>query len=98
MCSSSSAAARRHAGARSQRRSRAGTPIVAERGPETATPITEAGLELVPLGDDAAAAAAIVRIIEDQTWSAELSSRNHEAHGRWFSWESIGTRIIEWLQ
>jgi len=25
-----------------------GTPIVAERGPETATPITEAGLELVP--------------------------------------------------
>ena len=75
-----------------------GTPIVAERGPETATPITEAGLELVPLGDDAAAAAAIVRIIEDQTWSAELSSRNHEAYDRWFSWESIGTRIIEWLQ
>ncbi len=75
-----------------------GTPIVAERGPETATPITEAGLELVPLGDDAAAAAAIVRIIEDQTWSAELSSRNHEAHERWFSWESIGTRILEWLQ
>ena len=75
-----------------------GTPIVAERGPETAPPITEAGLELVPLGDDAAAAAAIVRIIEDQTWSAELSSRNHEAHDRWFSWESIGTRIIEWLQ
>jgi glycosyltransferase involved in cell wall biosynthesis len=75
-----------------------GTPIVAERGPETAPPITEAGLELVPLGDDAAAAAAIVRIVEDQTWSAELSSRNHEAHDRWFSWESIGTRIIEWLQ
>jgi glycosyltransferase involved in cell wall biosynthesis len=75
-----------------------GTPIVAERGPETASPITEAGLQLVPLGDDAAAAAAIVRIVEDQTWRAELSSRNHEAHDRWFSWESIGTRIIEWLQ
>jgi glycosyltransferase involved in cell wall biosynthesis len=75
-----------------------GTPIVAERGPETATPITEAGLELVPLGDDAAAAAALVRIVEDQTWSAELSSRNHGAHDRWFSWESIGTRILEWLQ
>jgi hypothetical protein len=75
-----------------------GTPIVAERGPETAPPITEAGLELVPLGDDAAAAAAIVRIVEDQTWSAELSSRNHEAHDRWFSWESIGTRIIECLR
>ncbi len=75
-----------------------GTPIVAERGPETATPITEAGLELVPLGDDAAAAAAIIRIIEDHTWSAELSSRNHEAHDQWFSWESIATRIIELLQ
>jgi glycosyltransferase involved in cell wall biosynthesis len=75
-----------------------GTPIVAERGPETATPVTEAGLELVPLGDDAAAATAIVRIIEDQTWSAELTSRNHEAHERWFSWESIGERILEWLQ
>ena len=34
------------------------------------------------LGDDAAAAAAIVRIFKDQTWSAELSSRNHEAHDR----------------
>ena len=75
-----------------------GTPIVAERGPETATPITEAGLELVPLGDDAAAAAAIVRIVDDQTLSAELSARNREAHDRWFSWESIGTRIIERLQ
>jgi glycosyltransferase involved in cell wall biosynthesis len=75
-----------------------GTPIVAERGPETAIPITEAGLELVPLGNDTAAAAAIVRIVEDQTWSAELSSRNHEAHDRWFSWESIGTRIIGRLQ
>ena len=75
-----------------------GTPIVAERGPETATPITEAGLELVPLGDDTAAAAAVVRVIEDQAWSAELSALNQEAYARWFSWESIGTRIIEWLQ
>ena len=75
-----------------------GTPIVAERGPETATPITEAGLELVPLGDDAAAAAAVVRVIDNQIWRAELSSRNHEAYAQWFSWESIGTRIIERLQ
>jgi hypothetical protein len=75
-----------------------GTPIVAECGPETATPIMEAGLELVPLGDDAAAAAAVVRIIEDQTLSGELSSRNHEAYDRWFSWESIGARVIEWMQ
>jgi glycosyltransferase involved in cell wall biosynthesis len=75
-----------------------GTPIVAERGPETATPITEAGIELVPLEDDATAAAAVVRILEDQAWSAELSSRNHEAHDRWFSWESIGARMIDWLQ
>jgi glycosyltransferase involved in cell wall biosynthesis len=75
-----------------------GTPIVAERGSETTTPIIEAGLELVPLGDDAAAAAAIVRIVEDQTWSAKLSSRNREAYDRWFSWESIGTRINEWLE
>jgi len=75
-----------------------GTPIVAERGPETATPITEAGVELVSLGDDAAAAAAVVRIVKDRTWSAELSSRNHAAHDRWFSWESIGKRIIECMQ
>jgi glycosyltransferase involved in cell wall biosynthesis len=74
-----------------------GTPIVAEHGPETTTPITEAGLELVRLGDDAAAAAAVVRVIEDQAWNAELSELNQEAYARWFSWESIGARIIECL-
>jgi glycosyltransferase involved in cell wall biosynthesis len=75
-----------------------GTPVVAEFGPETSVPITQAGLELVPLGDDVAAAAAVVRIIQNRPWSAELSARNREAYARWFSWESIGSRILEGLR
>jgi glycosyltransferase involved in cell wall biosynthesis len=75
-----------------------GTPVVAEFGPETSVPITQAGLELVPLGDDAAAAAAVVRIIQNRPWRAELSARNREAYARWFSWESIGTRILQDLR
>ena len=55
-----------------------GTPIVAERGPETSSPITEAGLELVRLGDECRSCA-IVHIVEDQTWSSELSCRNRGA-------------------
>src|SRR5467141_1777751 len=66
-----------------------GLPVIAFEGPETAAPITEAGLALFSpqrkgdLGD------VLVRVLEDEHYRASLAQRSWLAHRQYFSWRAI---------
>jgi glycosyltransferase involved in cell wall biosynthesis len=66
-----------------------GLPIVCYSGPETAWPITEAGILTVPLGDREALATALETILLDDSFRITLSKRSSDAHKKYFSWDAI---------
>ena len=75
-----------------------GLPVVACEGPETAPPITEAGLALYSpqrkgdLGD------ALVRVLEDEHFRTTLAQRSWRAQAQYFSWRAIAARYAELLR
>jgi glycosyltransferase involved in cell wall biosynthesis len=75
-----------------------GLPVVAFEGPETAPPITEAGLALYSpqrkgdLGD------ALVRVLEDKHYRTTLAQRSWLAQAKYFSWRAIAARYAELLR
>jgi glycosyltransferase involved in cell wall biosynthesis len=75
-----------------------GLPVVAFEGPETAPPITEAGLALYSpqrkgdLGD------ALVRVLEDEHYRTTLAQRSWRAQAQYFSWRAIAARYAELLK
>ena len=64
-------------------------PIVCYSGPETAWPITEAGILAVPFGDREALAAALDAVLSDDTLRRMLAGRSRKAHEKYFSWAAI---------
>jgi len=74
-----------------------GLPVVAFEGPETAPPITEAGLALYSpqrkgdLGD------VLVRVLEDEHYRTTLAQRSWLAQAQYFSWRVIAARYAEFL-
>jgi glycosyltransferase involved in cell wall biosynthesis len=75
-----------------------GLPVVAFEGPETAAPITEAGLAVFlsqrkgDLGD------VLLRVLEDDHYRASLSQRSWLAQQKYFSWHAIAARYAEFLR
>lgn len=75
-----------------------GLPVVAFEGPETAPPITEAGLALYSplrkgdLGD------VLVRVLDDEHYRTTLAQRSWLAQAQYFSWRAIAARYAEFLQ
>ena len=75
-----------------------GLPVVAFEGPETAVPITEAGLALFSpqrkgdLGD------VLVRVLEDEHYRASLAKRSCLAQRQYFSWQAIAARYAEFMR
>jgi glycosyltransferase involved in cell wall biosynthesis len=75
-----------------------GLPVVAFEGPETAAPITEAGLALFSpqrkgdLGD------VLLRVLEDEHYRASLAQRSLLAHLQYFSWQAIAARYAEFMR
>jgi glycosyltransferase involved in cell wall biosynthesis len=75
-----------------------GLPVVAFVGPETAPPITEAGLALYSpkrkgdLGD------VLVRVLEDEHYRTSLAQRSWLAQAQYFSWSAIAARYAEFMQ
>jgi glycosyltransferase involved in cell wall biosynthesis len=75
-----------------------GLPVVGFEGPETAPPITEAGLALYSpqrkgdLGD------ALVRVLEDEPYRTTLAQRSRLAQAKYFSWRAIAARYAELLK
>ena len=75
-----------------------GLPVVAYAGPETAPPITQAGVELVPEGNIQELADALARVLSDQAYHDVLAAKSHAAYESHFSWRAIATRYAEALR
>jgi glycosyltransferase involved in cell wall biosynthesis len=90
-------------GAISSRRSSAiagiacGLPVIALRGAETAAPVTEAGVILIPSEDPRMFAHALVQVLSDATLRAQLASRSRAAYQTHFSWPAIAARYAQIL-
>jgi glycosyltransferase involved in cell wall biosynthesis len=73
-----------------------GLPVIAEQGWELASPITEAGVvlvpeELVPEGFGSA----LVRVLTDPAYRASLAKRSRDAQSRYFSWSVIARQYAQ---
>ncbi len=74
-----------------------GLPLVAYSWKETGFPVTEAGVVLVPSGDREALAEALLRVLEDDEYRAELRRRSRRAREQHFSWDAIAAKFSEVL-
>lgn len=74
-----------------------GLPVVAYKGRETAAPVTEAGVMLVPEGERDALADALGRVLSDDALRAELRRRSLEARDKYFSWDRIAQGYLQVL-
>ncbi len=75
-----------------------GLPIVCYSGPETAWPITEAGILAVPLGNCTALAEALETVLSDAPFRRTLAVRSHQAQEKYFSWSAITQRFATELR
>jgi glycosyltransferase involved in cell wall biosynthesis len=74
-----------------------GLPVIAYSGIETAPPITDAGVVLVPPGKSAELGEALLRILTDAAYRQSLGEQSREAQRNHFSWEAIANRYVEVL-
>jgi glycosyltransferase involved in cell wall biosynthesis len=72
-----------------------GKPVIAYRGPETAGPITEAGVVLVERDKAAELGETILHVATDRLFREELSGRSRRAQEKFFSWSAIADRYTE---
>jgi glycosyltransferase involved in cell wall biosynthesis len=75
-----------------------GLPVVAYAGPETAAPITDAGVLLVSLGDREALAQTLERVLTNDELRASLAKRSQHAAAQVFSWQAIAARYAELIR
>jgi glycosyltransferase involved in cell wall biosynthesis len=75
----------------------AGTPVVGFSGPVTGSPITEAGVRLVPGGRADLLGLALGEVLANAALWDELHRRNLEAMQRHFSWPAIAGRLLDLL-
>jgi hypothetical protein len=74
-----------------------GLPVIAYAGRETAPPITEAGLVLIPEGRDIELGPALARVLSDANYRGSLASRSRSAHELYFSWNQIACDYLKAL-
>lgn len=73
-------------------------PVVAMEGPETAPPITEAGVVLLsPNASYKETGETLARILTDSTYRDSLAERSRQAQEKYFSWQAIAARYAEAL-
>jgi glycosyltransferase involved in cell wall biosynthesis len=70
-----------------------GLPLVARRGWETASPVTEAGVVLVEPDDTSNFGPALVRVLADRPSRMLLAERSRQAYLQYFSWEVIASQF-----
>jgi glycosyltransferase involved in cell wall biosynthesis len=74
-----------------------GLPVIAFSGSETAAPVTEAGVILVPPDQPAQLNDALVQVLADPNLRTELSFRSRSAYQNHFSWPAIAARFAKLL-
>ena len=72
-----------------------GKPVIAYRGPDTAAPITEAGVVLVDGDNPTELGEALLRVATDRGFRESLSEQSARAQELFFSWEAIAGRYIQ---
>jgi glycosyltransferase involved in cell wall biosynthesis len=72
----------------------AGLPVIASANSETSPPITEAGVVLVNPGDPAKFGEALVHVLSDGKFRAELSTRSRAVFKAHFAWPAIAERFV----
>jgi glycosyltransferase involved in cell wall biosynthesis len=80
-----------------------GLPVIAFEGSETGSPITDAGVILLPQGLDettlrAQLGEALVRVLSQDDLRLQLVQRSRIAHEKYFSWPAIAARYMKVLQ
>jgi glycosyltransferase involved in cell wall biosynthesis len=72
-----------------------GLPVVACEGPETAPPITDAGVLLLPPGAIHEFGPALVRVLSNPAYRAQLAERSRQAQTNHFSWQAIAANYAQ---
>ncbi len=75
-----------------------GLPVIAFEGPETAAPITEAGLALFSPQRKGDLGNVLLRVLEDEHYRATLAQRSWLAQRQYFSWHAIAARYAEFMR
>ena len=75
-----------------------GLPVIAFAGSETAAPITDAGVVLVPGENKTALGEALVRVLGDRDYHARLAERSRAAYKKHFSWDAIAAHYASLLK
>lgn len=74
-----------------------GLPILGYAGAAEGTPISEAGVLLVPYRDARGMGQALARVLTETTLAGELRERSANAYRRYFSWDRIGEAFLRAL-
>lgn len=74
-----------------------GLPVIARDGWETAPPVTEAGVVLVPPDATHEFGPALLRVLQDSNYRAQLAARSRNAQSQHFSWPVIAARYARIL-
>lgn len=75
-----------------------GLPLIAYTGPETAFPISEAGVVLVSPEKREELGEALARVLSDREYRAALAERSRRVYQQHFSWKAIAARYAEALR
>lgn len=74
-----------------------GLPVIASEGPETAPPITEAGVTFYSPQKKGDLGTVLLHVLEDEHYRAILAQRSWVAQQRYFSWTVIAQQFAEFL-
>ena len=75
-----------------------GLPVIASASSETAPPITDAGVVLVSLDNQAELNAALVRVLSDSPYRHELAAKSRAVYEQHFSWPVIASSFAARLK
>jgi glycosyltransferase involved in cell wall biosynthesis len=75
-----------------------GLPVVAFDGPETASPITEAGVVFADRKRQRGLGEALLRVLSDPEYREALAERSRRAQEKYFSWEAVAARYADSLR
>jgi glycosyltransferase involved in cell wall biosynthesis len=76
----------------------AGLPVVGYAGPETAPPLSEAGVVLTHPDDAAAAAGALAHIARDPDFAQRLRQNSVSSYRQYFAWPIVAEQVERALQ
>jgi glycosyltransferase involved in cell wall biosynthesis len=75
-----------------------GLPVIAQEGSETAAPVTEAGVVLLPAEARDEFGQALVRVLTDDSYRESLAERSRRAQECYFSWNAIAAKYAKALR